>query len=591
MSIPQVFTDEQKQYLQGFMTGALQRGVSTSNGQGGVPFASGTGGVGAGTGMESGVGAETAEVFGTPAEDLCKEEQIKLEHNGLDIWDRIVANADKGLFPEGGDNFRYKFHGLFYVAPAQDAFMIRLRTPACQLSAQQFAGLGRAAELYGGGYSDITTRGNLQIREIKATDAARMLLHVDDLGLTSRGSGADNLRNITASPTCGFDPHEVYDTRPLAKALHHYILNHRDMYGLPRKFNVSFDNGGDISVVADTNDIAFYPVRVLNDNGVEPGVYFRVQLGGITGHLQFASDTGLLLRPEECVPTAIAMIRVFIENGDRTNRKRARLKYLLDKWGVERFLEESETKLGYKLKRFPLEDCEPRRKCIPHGWVGFHPQKQEGKFYLGVAIPVGRMQASQMKQLAKIAELYGSGDIRLTVWQNLIIPDIDESDRDAVTKAIREIGFDVEASSILGGIVACTGNQGCKYAGANTKGHALIIAHHLNKKFDLPHPINIHLTGCAHSCAQHYCGDIGLMGIGVKRGDKTVEGYNIVLGGGVDDQQGIGRDFLKSVPFDEVNGTLEKLLAYYLDKREEDETFLDFTRRQEMDTLIAAVEN
>src|SRR5690606_8066697 len=173
-----------------------------------------------------------------------------------------------------------------------------------------------------------------------------------DLGLTSRGAGADNIRNITASPHAGFDPDELIDTRPFAKALHHYILNHRDLYGLPRKFNIAFDGGGTISAAADTNDIGFFAVRVGEGvAGIEPGVYFRVQLGGITGHKDFARDTGLLIKPDQALPLAAAMVRVFAENGDRTNRKKARLKYLLEKWGDDKFVEESGKRVAFPLQR------------------------------------------------------------------------------------------------------------------------------------------------------------------------------------------------------------------------------------------------
>src|SRR5690606_1409907 len=252
-----------------------------------------------------------------------------------------------------------------------------------------------------------------------------------DLGLTSRGAGADNIRNITASPHAGFDPDELIDTRPFAKALHHYILNHRDLYGLPRKFNVAFDGGGSISAAADTNDIGFFAVKVTTSsisnlkseisNPPAEGIYFRVLLGGITGHGDFARDTGLLIRPSEAVAVSAAMIRVFAENGDRTNRKKARLKYLLDKWGVEKFLEETQRKLAFPLTRVPSEACEPRRPVEKHAWLGVHRQNERSRNWIGVGIPVGRMSARQMHAIADLATHYGKGELRLTVWQNLLL--------------------------------------------------------------------------------------------------------------------------------------------------------------------------
>ena len=166
--------------------------------------------------------------------------------------------------------------------------MCRLRIPNGILTHWQLAGVADLAERYGGGYAHVTTRANLQIREIEARDAVALIEGLADLGITTKGSGADNIRNVTGSPTAGIDPQELIDTRPFARAWHHHILNHRELYGLPRKFNVAFDGGGAIPVLEDTNDIGFTAVTVREGAGVEPGVWFRLALGGITGHQDFA---------------------------------------------------------------------------------------------------------------------------------------------------------------------------------------------------------------------------------------------------------------------------------------------------------------
>ena len=201
-------------------------------------------------------------VHGTALGDLCKEERWKHDENPLDAWERLLAHADTDKLPDPENTYRFKTHGLFYVAPAQDSFMLRLRIPACELSAVQLHGLADLANELGGGYAHITTRGNLQIREFKPRDIVKVLTWVQELGLTSRGSGADNIRNVTASPDSGFATDELLDVRPHAKGLHHYILNHRDLFGLPRKFNVAFDSGSSLTAAADTNDIGFFAVRV-----------------------------------------------------------------------------------------------------------------------------------------------------------------------------------------------------------------------------------------------------------------------------------------------------------------------------------------
>ncbi len=477
--------------------------------------------------------------------------------------------------------FRFKFHGLFYVAPAQDSFMLRLRLPGGIVTAQQMRGLASMAEEWGSGRADITTRANLQIREFQPKNIVRVLEKVDALGMTSRGAGADNIRNITASPITGIDPTELYDVAPLAEALHYYILNSRDMYGLPRKFNVAFDNGGAIGVVADTNDIGFIATRVGEGHDVPAGVYFRVLLCGITGHKQFAEDCGLLLRPEQTVAVAAAMIRVFNENGDRTDRKKARLKYLVDRWGVEKFLAETEKRLAFPLIRFAAENCEPRHAIDRAGHIGIHAQRQPGLNYIGIAVPVGRLPVKQMRALADAADQFGSGELRLTVWQNLLIPNIPSERVDEALAAIRAADLDCTAGTVMRGTVACTGNRGCRYSATDTKSHAVELANRLDTQFKIEQPVNLHVTGCPHSCAQHYIGDIGLLG--TKIGGE--EGYQVVIGGGCDQDRGLARELIPAIPFRELPPVMERLFSAYTERRHADESFLEFSRRHSIEEL------
>src|SRR4029077_5034964 len=195
----------------------------------------------------------------------------------------------------------------------------------------------------------ITTRANLQVREIPPKHAVALIEGIQDLGLCSRGSGADNIRNVTGTPTAGIDPQELIDTRAYAREWHFHILNERALYGIPRKFNVGLDGGGIIPVLEDTNDIGFQAVSVKDGFGLAPGVWFRLLLGGITGHKDFGRETGVVVQPAEATQVADAIVRVFIDHGDRTNRLKARLKYVLDRLGMEKFLTLVEEKLGRPL--------------------------------------------------------------------------------------------------------------------------------------------------------------------------------------------------------------------------------------------------
>lgn len=588
------FTEEQKQYLSGFVTGAGAARAAL-----GMP--------GLVQGASGQVTAPAADIDTLPKgperfqieaqnrflaanKKLVPEEKAKREKPPFSIWDEIVANAEKAVFPKGTDVFLYKFYGLFYVAPAQGSFMSRLRIPGGILKHWQFEGLADLADRFGGGYAHVTTRNNIQIREIGAKDTVGYLQGLFDLGITSRGSGADNIRNVTGSPTAGIDPQELIDTRQLARELQHFILQKPEFFMLPRKFNIAFDGGGLVGVLEETNDIGFQACLVKADQAVPPGVYFRLALGGITGHCDIARDMGVILRPEECIPVAAAILKVFIAEGDRTDRKKARMKYVLDDWGYDKYLAETEKLLGYELTRLSLDAIEQRPPIDRMGHVGIHPQSQDGLCYIGVPLLVGRLEPDQMRHLAEIARRYGDGDIRLTVWQNLILSGIAESDLEMVKDALLDAGLHWSASHLSAGLIACTGAFGCKFAQAHTKETAAEIQAQLDGEFEIDQPVNIHITGCPNSCAQHYIGDIGMLGIKVPdpSGDEDaddLEGFEIYVGGGWGENARIGRKLLGGIQATEAPATIRQLLEGYQNNRDGDESFVDFTTRHDIDTL------
>jgi len=574
------FSAEQKEYLQGFFAGAAQRGAMPYVGQTGSGLITADASAG-GPNLAAAAPATEELWYGTPLEDLSNEERLKHDENPLDIWDKLLAHANENRAPSDADRFRIKYFGLFYVAPAQDSFMLRMRTPGGVLTTNQMRGLAEMAEDWGSGRLDLTTRSNVQIRELQPKDIIRVLAKIQSLGMTSRGTGADNIRNITASPLAGLDPSELYDVSPLAEALQLYISNSRDLFELPRKFNVAFDGGGAVSVVADTNDIGFVAVRVKEGRGIPPGVYFRVLLCGITGHKQFASDCGILLRPDQTIAVTAAMIRVFIANGDRTDRKKARLKYLVDRWGAEKFLEETEKRLAFPLIRVAPEACEPRGPVDRQAHLGVHPQRQPGLHYIGLSIPVGRFPVEQVRAVASIADQFGSGEVRLTVWQNLLIPNLPAAAIPDAQQALADAGLAWEAGTVLSGTVACTGSQGCRFAATDTKKHAVELANFLDSRFRIEQPLNLHVTGCHNSCAQHYIGDIGLMGVKV----SGEEGYQVMIGGGSDHEQGLGRELIPSIRATELPAKMEHLFSNYMARRAPDESFLEFSRRHPIEEL------
>jgi ferredoxin-nitrite reductase len=575
------FNDEQKRYLEGFAAG-LQV-LKSGRGLGGAPAKV----IAEPTGPEA-AHIKAQDKVVASGKKLADQEKFKREQHPFDAYPRLKQQALDNAPPSPADNFRWRYFGLFYVAPAQDSYMCRLRMPNGILKHWQMAGLADLAESHGGGYSHVTTRANLQIREILLKSAVVLIEGIQDLGLCSRGSGADNIRNVTGTPTAGIDPQELLDTRPYAREWHYHILNDRSLTGLPRKFNVAFDGAGRIAVLEETNDIAFSAVEVKDGFGVEPGVWFRLGVGGITGHRDFAKATGIVVKPEDATKVADAIVRVFIDLGDRTNRLKARLKYVLDNIGVDKFMETVEERLGRKLTRVPAEAMVPRPTFDRMAHIGVHKQKQDGLNWIGVVLPVGKLTCEQMRGLAKIAHDLGDGEIRLTVWQNLLISGVRDENVALASAAIEQLGLAVTSSQIRAGLVACTGNAGCKFAASDTKRHAAAIGDWCEPRVDLDSPLNIHLTGCHHSCAQHYISDIGLIAAKVPVGesDDTVEGYHLFAGGGFGPDADIGQEVYHDLKSEDAPRTVERLLKAYLAHRASpDETFLTFARRHDGETL------
>ncbi|MEO9649124.1 MAG: NirA family protein [Roseobacter sp.] len=534
--------------------------------------------------------SEEKQVHGTPLDELCKEELKKLELHPLDMWSRLEAWTEANEMAVGLDQFLLRHLGFFNVEPNSPGYMIRLRLPGCLLRGDQMIALAGIAEKFAGGYSHVTTRGNLQLREIEAKDVLNVFFALRDAGLSCHGTGADSARNLTASPTAGFDTQEIIDLLPYSLRLAQRINATRELQAIPRKFNISFDNGGVLSCVSDTNDISFQAVDVTA--GIEPGVYCRILLGGITGHKDFARDTGVLCLPKDTVNVGHAMLRVFVEHGDRTNRKRARLKYLLDREGFDWFIARTKEALAdiapdVQLIHQNTDHDAPRGSIDRSGHIGVHPQCEAGLNYIGLAQEVGHLSAEQMRRIGAVAQRFGKNDVRLTVWQNTLIPHIADADVDAAAASLAELGLGHSATSFAAGAVACTGKAGCKLGLAFTKQNATSIVRHLEGKFSLDSPINIHLTGCPNSCAQHYIGDIGLMGTTAADGS---EGYHIVLGGGNDNDRGLARPLCGPIAATDVNGVLETLIGSYLDQRSEDETFLSFVRGIPDDALPSLIQ-
>ena len=551
----QTLNPEQTAYLEGLFAGLRNRGLGFSDLPDPIP---------------------ASPALAVPdLSELTDQERIKRELHPLESYSLLLQHAASNQAPDPDNAFRFKWQGLFYMSPMNEGYMARLRIPGGQLTAAQLREIAAVTDTLTTGYLQITTRANLQVRHIAPKDAPEFLRRIQSIGLHTRGSGADNIRNLTCDPTSGIDPEERIETLPLTLQLGQVILNHREFYDLPRKFNIAFYGGGSIPTVEDTNDIGWKAIRVwsseelqtessvgllpgdLVTDGVAPGVYFRCLLGGATGHQSFARDLGVLVRSEQVVRVSAAMVRVYLANGDRTDRKRARLKHLLEQWTLERFRTETETLLGEPLTSIPPgseASCSSVESATGsmHPHLGVHPQRQPGLHWIGVAVPVGQLPEAYVE---------------------------------TVKKALTKAGLDWKSSALRGGFIACTGNRHCKFAASDTKGHALKLIEWLDSRVTLDQPVNIHLTGCPNSCAQHYMGDIGLLGTKTKRGATSQEAYHVFIGGGFGLRQAIGRAVFQGVILEELGPLLERMLKAYLRHRQSRETFQAFTLRHDLGRL------
>lgn len=483
--------------------------------------------------------------------------------------------------------------GLFYPTPAADGILSRIRIPGGIISSQQCRAIADIAEQHGGGYVDVTNRANLQVREIRTGINAEVLKYLQDMGLGSRNPVVDHIRNIMTSPTAGIDPQELIDTRPFVQGWDDYIAAHPALSGLSAKFSVCFDGGGIIRVSDRLNDIAFVAVLV-DDN-----VYFRLYLSvGAKG--QPPSDMGILLPPKQCLPVLAALAEVYLVHSNTTSKRRLRLLELLNTLGCENYLQEVEQRLPFSVLCNQIrEDLTPQppslirkgkefspllakeglgeRSDAKYQHIGIHPQRQQGLFYIGVVLLLGRLESRQMRGLADLATKYGSGTLRLTPWQNLLLTDIPQQWVGDVQREIAFLGLDSSATNIKGALVACSGKKGCAASATDTKDHALALAKYLETRVTLDCPVNIHFSGCEKSCAQHSKSDITLLGVSIQADNGTVEGYYVYVGGS---KQKFGREIYQYVTFAELPALIERMLyVYKIQRLNSDESFGKFANR------------
>jgi ferredoxin-nitrite reductase len=504
---------------------------------------------------------------GDPAPALNKIEQAKASQCGLDLESRLqeLAAAGWNTLDEATLTIHLKWLGIFFRPVTPGRFMVRLRLPNGLINADQLEALADVVDRCGEeGSADITTRQNIQLRGLLLEDMAPLLLELQRVGLTSRQSGHDNPRNITGNPLAGIDPEEIIDTRPLVAAIQAALLGPEGPRNLPRKFNVAVGGAPDSFLLH--NDLAFLPAF----HGADPG--FTVMVGGFFSGQRnaLAIPLGLWL-PASAVPGfTLALVRHFAARGDRAVRSRTRLMYLIDALGLESYREE--VSAAYSALRGPAEAALLRRhdgthlvNRPPRNVCGIHPQRQAGLSWVGLNVPMGRLDAAAMADLAHLARTWGDGELRLTESQNVVISGVAEGRLEALRAELstpeRQRAFQLNPGPLLAEAVSCTGNRYCSFALIPTKSTARAVVEELERRLDLPHPVRTHWTGCPNACGQPYMGQIGLMGAKARQDGQMVEAAKIFLDGSMGSSPRLAEQHDKGVPLDQLTDTLESLLV------------------------------
>lgn len=487
-----------------------------------------------------------------------KIEAIKDAKHPLDVLEDIYRYAKLGweAIPED-DWDRMKWYGVFYRRTTPGYFMMRLRIPNGILSSEQLAIVGKIITDYGRDQADLTTRENVQFRWVRIEDVPDIFQRLASVGLTSQQSGMDNMRNVVGCPLAGLDSEELSDASALAQELQDSFVGVRALSNLPRKYNVSITGCRQDCTHARAHDLSFVPATYLGGEG--PAVGFNVLVGGALGGREphFAEPLDAFVRPQEVVALNRAVLEVFRDHGSRETRTKARLRWLIEEWGMQRFRAAVEEHFGRPLLQ--AGDDNGGRHSGDHG--GVHPQRQPKMHSVGLSIPVGRVRGTQLSELASLAECYGGGEVRLTPDQNALIPHVHQDDLAALLDEPLLRVFSPSPTPVMRGLVTCTGIDFCHYSLIDTKGVALQLAQALqNRGVNPDGPLRIHMSGCPNACGQHHLGDISLLGVRVRRGNEIIDAVDVAVGGSLRPDALLPEPVAQGVPLEELPDVISNLL-------------------------------
>ena len=512
-------------------------------------------------------------------------ERLKREKFPLEILQEIPQLAAQGYenIPEE-DIVRLQWYGLYHDKPKVGTFMMRVKIPSGILSPRGLRAIGEISVTYGGNSGELTTRQNIQLHGIRLDTVPEIFATLARAGLTTVCGCGDTVRNITGCPVAGLERAELFDTAPLVAEAASFFYGNREYSDLPRKHKITIAacpaqcNGPEINCVA--------LIGVSTVTAGEERLGFAVRVGGgQTSTPRLSRHLGVFVEIADTIPVLRAILDVWKSDPRyRLSRVKARLKFMIDDYGPEKFREMVEERLGRKLADFP-------QLPVPVGetdHIGMHAQKQEGLSYIGFPVSLGLVTGEQMIQLADLVENYG-GDIRLTRQQNLILTQVPEHRQTEIIDRVAAIGFPLHINRIRALSIACTGEPFCNFSVTPTKSKLEEIITHLETTFgQAVASLQINLDGCPHACAHHWTGDIGLQGTtGRGSGGEKLEAFDIILRGGLGAEAAIGKPLLRRVPSEKVEESLERIVRAYLHDRQEGENFQAFCHRRTDEELIA----
>jgi sulfite reductase (ferredoxin) len=507
-------------------------------------------------------------------EPLTPQEQNKRNQDGLDVYERIIndyaVNGWDSIDPADLSG-RFRWYGIYTQRPEEDKmFMMRVRVPGGQLTADQLGAVAAIARRWGGGVLDVTDRQNFQFHNLRIEDVREAWAMLDEVGMSTLETCGDVTRNVLGCPTAGIDASEYLDATPYVNAVTQRLTGTKEFSNLPRKYKISITGCTHRCGCDEVNDIGAVGHRV------DGRVGFDVLVGGGLSTTPYMGQSlGAFVLPEELEQVCVGITQLFRDYGYRRTRNRARLKFLVADWGVAKVREVLERKyLGRRLLDGPEA---PPSRASHRDHVGVHRQN-DGLLYVGFPLLAGRSNADQMTAIAELSRRHGKGRVRLTTQQKVVILDIPEDRVETLVDELAAIGLQARPSSFRRSTMACTGIEFCKLAVTETKGRAMDIVDQLEQRLpDFEDYVRINLNGCPNSCARFQIADIGFMGSIVTIAGVPTEVFQVYLGGHLGEERSFARLAKGArVRADRMTDYIESMLRLYLARRLPEQDFSAF---------------